>query len=155
MGRSHKGKIGGLSKSYVVMDDALHPGPQNVETFVVTVTLTSAQAAAGAIALTDALVGVEGRKVYVDSVKAKVNGAVAWATTANVFVEDTTGAAFVTIPVANLAANAFVSAATANNVLSALYTMEQGGAANAGLRVRGNANGTGSDLVLTLKGYIR
>lgn len=86
---------------------------------------------------------------------AKVNGAVAWATTTTCTIEDSAGNDLVVIPVAALTANAFVSDHTASLTYADRYALGTGGATDEGLRIVCDANGTGSDLVFVLSGNIQ
>lgn len=86
---------------------------------------------------------------------AYVNGGTDWATTATCVIEDTAGNDLVSIAVAALTANTFVDDGSANVTKAARYRLGTGGAADAGLQVSCNANGTGSDLVVVLSGSIQ
>lgn len=124
--------------------------------FVRTATITSAAAATAVNILPDAAVGST-RKVYVTGVFARVNGATLWATTATVKVQDTNSSAvdFVTYAVAALTANTSVFTHTSNVTLESAYLLGTGGTLGKGLQLKGNANGTGSPLVVTVTGYIK
>lgn len=121
--------------------------------FRVTGTLTSAAAATPITLLADAAVGV-GKKVYVQNVLAKVNGGTLWATTATVVVQDSAAVAGVTYAVAGLTANALLLLNTANVTVANPVALGTGFTAAKGLQLVGNANGTGSDLVVTVTGFI-
>jgi len=121
--------------------------------FRVTGTLTSAAAATPVVLLTDAQVGV-GRKVYITNFIENVNGATVWATTANVFVQDTAAVAAITTAVAGLTANATLTIGTANVTLATTVSQGAGLAAGKGIAIAGNANGTGSNLIVTVSGFI-
>ena len=122
--------------------------------FTRTATLTSAAAAAGVLIIADAEVPA-GKKVYVTSFYANVAGAAAWATTATVKIQDTgTPVDFVTFAVAGMTANAKLYMNTANVTDEVARIRMTGGTAAKGLRVIGNANGTGSNFIVTVIGYI-
>lgn len=121
--------------------------------FKATATLTSAAAAVAITVLADTAVPA-GKKVYVTNVFAKVNGATNWATTATVVLQDSAAVAGVTYAVAALTGNAFVGLTTANVTVAAPVSTGVGFTAAKGLQIVGNANGTGSDLVVTVTGFI-
>lgn len=124
--------------------------------FVATATITSAAAATAVTLVPDTAVPA-GKKVYVTGFHAKVNGATEWATTATVKIQDSNGTPveFATMAVAALTANALVFPATANITPAAAFTLGTGGTAAKGLVLKGDANGTGSDLVVTVTGFIK
>jgi hypothetical protein len=126
------------------------------EHFVVTATLTSAAAATAVSLIADSRVPA-GRKVYVSDYTATVNGATDWATTANVKIQDTEGTPvdFVTFTASELDGNEIHKPGTTGDALENAYKLGTGGTAAKGIRVVGNANGTGSDLVVTVQGVIR
>lgn len=117
-------------------------------------TLTSAAAATPVNCLADVDVP-DGQSAYLMGFHAKVNGGVLWAVTATCVIEDTSGNDFVTLPVAVLAANAFIDPGTALVVAEARYALSTGSADSKGLQISCDANGTGSDLVVTLYGVIK
>jgi len=121
-----------------------------------TCTLTSAAAATPVTCLSDADVPAM-KSAYLMGWHAKVNGATAWATTATVSIKDTGGLAvpFVTVAVAALTGNAFVDDGSANVTQNHAYALNQGSTADKGLVVVGDANGTGSSVVLTIYGVIK
>lgn len=124
-----------------------------------TCTITSAAAATPVNCLTDADVPLT-KSAHVMGWHAKVNGATAWATTASCYLADTSGAGgtgviFVTAAVAALTGNAFVGDHSANITQSAAYARNLGGTADYGLQIACDANGTGSDLVVTIYGVIK
>ena len=121
--------------------------------FVRTGTLTSAAAATAVSLIADNEVP-PGRKVLVTGFVAKVNGATPWATTATVKVADSAGTAFSTIAVAALTGNAEVNAASADVTSGAAFNLGTGGGVKRGLSIMGNANGTGSNLVVTVTGFL-
>lgn len=127
---------------------------ENVEYFCETVTITSAAAATAVTILSDARVG-PGRKVYLTGFLSKVHGSTVWATTATVTVQDSSAVAFITVAVAAMTANAVIGNLTANVTLGDAYVLGSGGTAGKGLQVVGDANGTGSDYVLTVHGVIK
>lgn len=119
-----------------------------------TCTITSAAAATPVVCLADADVPST-KKAYLLGWHAKVNGATAWATTATCTIRDTASTGFAQIAVAALTGNAYVEPTTANVTLLSAYSLNSGGMADLGLEVACNADGTGSDLVLTLFGVIK
>lgn len=127
---------------------------QDVIPFCVTGTLTSAAAATPVVILPDTSIPT-GKKVYVTGVRMKVNGATLWATTATVKVQDTSAVDFVTTTVAALTANAYVSETSANVTAENAMALGTGGTATKGLQIKGDANGTGSNLVVTVFGVIK
>lgn len=124
--------------------------------FVRTCTITSAAAATPITCLADASVP-SGKKAYLAGWHAKVSGATAWATTASCAVKDTSGAAtpFVTLAVAALTGNAFVADHSSSVTQEASYARNLGTAAGKGLVIVCDANGTGSDLVVTVYGVVK
>jgi len=120
-----------------------------------TVTITSAAAATAIPILTDAEVGT-GKKVYINQAIGNVNGATLWATTATVAIQDTAGApvAGVTYAVAGMTANATLYLNTANVTVAAPVSQGAGFTAGKGISLKGNANGTGSNFIVTVTGYI-
>lgn len=121
-----------------------------------TVTITSA-AAATAVEIIPSSDLEADEKIYLQGFIAKVNGGTLWATTATVKIQDNNGTPvdFVTIAVAALTGNAVVIPATANVTLEDAYAIGTGGTAGKGLQLKGNANGTGSDLKVTVWGVIK
>jgi hypothetical protein len=117
-------------------------------------TLTSAAAATPVVCLTDAEVP-SGKKAYVSAFTAKVNGATPWTTITSCFIEDTSGNAFVTVPVASLTSNAYVGPWSGALTLDNRLTLSTGGTTAKGLQIRCDVNGTGSDLVVTLVGVTK
>lgn len=124
--------------------------------FTATATITSAAAATAVTLIPDSAVP-PGKKVYVTGFVGKVNGATLWATTASVKIQDSNGTPvdYFTMLVAALTANAEVRPGTTNVTSEAAYNLGTGGTAAKGLRLKGNANGTGSSLVVTVTGYIK
>jgi autotransporter-associated beta strand protein len=118
-----------------------------------TVTITSAAAATAIPILTDAEVGV-GKKVYINQAIGNVAGATVWATTATVAIQDTADVAGITYAVAGMTANATLFPNTANVTLATVVSRGLGFTAGKGISVKGNANGTGSDYVVTVTGFI-
>jgi hypothetical protein len=118
--------------------------------------LTSAAAATAVVILSRenverlkalGVVAIEGLKFFVD-------GATAWATTATVVVKtiEDTPAAIATVAVAELTGNTVVQD-VADMTLTKLFV--NGLPAGAGMQVVGNANGTGSDLIVNVWGTIK
>lgn len=127
--------------------------------FTRTCTLTSAAAATPVVCLADASV-TGSKSAYLMGWHIKVHGATAWATTANCWIADTSGAGgtgliFVTAAVAALTGNAFVADHSANVTQGDAYALNSGSTATKGLQVACDANGTGSDLVVTVFGTIK
>ena len=140
-----------------IVTEAASGATENVEYFHETVTLTSAAAATPVNILPDARVG-SGRKPYLQGFVSRVNGATNWATTANIAIEGTGGTNFVTITVNAATTNGNVRAgffSNSNVVLDDPVANGTGGTAGEGLQVVGNANGTGSDLLVTVWGIIK
>jgi len=121
-----------------------------------TCTLTSAAAATPVTCLSDADVPAM-KSAYLMGWHAKVNGATAWATTATVSIKDTSGLStpFITMAVAALTGNAFVADGSANITQNDAYALNQGSTADKGLVIVGDANGTGSNVVVTIYGVIK
>ena len=124
--------------------------------FVRTATITSA-AAATAVSLVKDVEVPRGFKPYLTDFHAKVDGGTGWGTTATVKIQDTNGTPvdFVTMAIAALTSNAFVGKTTANVTAEAALAKNTGGTAGKGLQIKGNANGTGNDLVVTVVGYYK
>jgi hypothetical protein len=124
--------------------------------FVRTVTLPSATAATPVSVIADAEVPA-GYTPFVTDFLGRVNGTTAWATTATVKLQDTNGTPvdFATIAVAALTSQARLVKGTANVTLEDAMSLGTGGTASKGIQVKANANGTGSDLVLTVAGFYR
>ena len=122
--------------------------------FIRSCTITSAAAATPVTCLMDSAVPST-QKVYLMGWRAKVNGATPWATTATCSITDSGSISFASIAVAALTANAYIVDTTANVTLQTAYTLNTGGGADKGLQISCNANGTGSDLVVTVYGVIK
>lgn len=131
-------------------------GLYDAQYFTRTVTLTSAAAATAINLVADSEVEV-GKKIYVLDFIARINGATNWATVANVFLEDTNASPIipVTFPVAVLLANTTLFKSSAGITLAAALLLGTGCNDGNGLQIVGNANGTGSDLVITVTGVIK
>ena len=121
-----------------------------------TATITSAAAATAVSLLADSEVPT-GKKCYITGFIARVNGATNWGTTATVKIQDTNSSAvdFVTMAVAALTGNTTVFPHTSNVTLGSAILLGSGGTASKGLQLKGNANGTGSDLVVTVFGFFK
>ena len=121
--------------------------------FKKTVTLSSASAATPVHVLTAAEVGA-GKKAYVSQVFFSVDGGVDWATTATVSLQDTAGSPVVgcTVATSALTGNAMVQLADA--ALFAPIADGAGFTTAKGLDIVGDANGTGSNLLVTVFGCI-
>jgi len=129
-------------------------GAPTAATFFRTCTITSAAAATPVACLADADVPAAAA-ARLGKWHAYVNGGTGWSTTATCTIEDSAGNDLVTIAVAALTANTFVSDHSDNITQEARYRLGTGGAADAGLRVVCDANGTGSDLVFVLMGTVQ
>lgn len=122
-----------------------------------TATLTSAAAVTPVNIITDAQVGT-GKKFYPLGFLIRVNGTTVWATTANVKIQDTNGTPvdFATILVALLTSQARVGdEPKANLTLENAMANGTGGTSGKGVQVVGDANGTGSDIFVTVWGIVR
>lgn len=114
-----------------------------------TVTITSAAATTPQYFLTDDQVP-RGVRPYLMGFKAKVDGATNWATTATVKIQSNDGAVdFITFAVAGMTGNAKLVPGTANVTLEDAFIEELGGVTGKGVKLIGNANGTGSDFKVT------
>jgi hypothetical protein len=124
--------------------------------FTATATLTSAAAATPVSLLADAGVPA-GKKVYITGYYAKVSGATDWATTATVKIQDTNGTPvdFVTLTASALDGNEFHGPLSDSATIESAMALGTGGTAAKGVQVVGNANGTGSDLVVTIVGFVK
>lgn len=101
-----------------------------------------------------------GRKVYVTHFHFKVNGATAWSggTLTTVKIQDSNGTpvVFATVAVAALTANALLVLNTTNVTLGSAFSIGSGGTASKGLVLVGDNNaGAGSDLYLSISGFIK
>lgn len=135
--------------------DAVDAVKAAVYPFNVVATITSAAAATPVSLLADGAVPA-GKKVYLQGFVGHVNGGTNWATTATVKIQDTNGTPvdFVTMAVAALTGNAIVYPGTANITSESAFADGTGGTAAKGLQLVGNANGTGSDLIVRAWGVI-
>lgn len=115
--------------------------------------LTSAAAATPVPLLTDAEVGA-GKKAYVSKIYFSVDGETDWATTANVTLQDTEAVVGATAVVAGLVGNAMIDEGDTNVTLAAPVADGDGFTTAKGLDIAGDANGTGSDLIVTVFGCI-
>lgn len=125
-------------------------------TFTRTATITSAAASVAVSLISDAEVPA-GFTPYVTDFIGRVNGTTAWGTTATVKIQDTNGTPvdFVTFAVAALTSQARVYKGTANVTVENAMANGTGGTASKGLQLKGNANGTGSDLIVTVSGFYK
>ena len=123
--------------------------------FKKTATLTSAAAATPVHLLTAAEVGA-GKKAYISKMYFSVDGATAWGTTATVTVQDTAASPVVgaTVAVAGLTANAMIDEGNTNVTLAAPVADGAGFTTAKGIDIAANANGTGSNLLVTVFGCI-
>jgi hypothetical protein len=121
-----------------------------------TVTITSAAAATPISIVGDSEVP-SGYTFFLTGFVARVNGTTGWGTTSTVKIQDTNASAvdFVTFAVAGLTNQARLVPGTANVTLEDAYSLGTGGTASKGLQIVGNANGTGSDFVVTVHGYYK
>lgn len=118
-------------------------------------TLTSAAAATPVIIIADATVGA-GKKIYLQSFWITVNGGTDWATTSTLSIQDTSGVEFAQIPIAALTGNAQqMLAPSVGFTFRSPFLLGTGGTTGKGIQVVGNANGTGSDAVITIWGNVR
>lgn len=120
-----------------------------------TATITSAAAATAVSLIPDSMVGA-GEKCYLMGFIGRVNGTTVWGTTATVKIQDTNSSAvdFVTAAVAALTSQARIYPGTANVTSEDAYSLGTGGTAGKGLQLKGNANGTGSDFVVSVLVWI-
>jgi hypothetical protein len=139
-----------------VLDDTITPSNLTEIPFHRTATITSAACATPVNILATADVPT-GKKVYLQGFIAKVDGATAWGTTATVKIQDNNGTPvdFVTMAVSALTGNTVVTTGTANITAEDAFSEGTGGTATKGLQLKGNANGTGSDLKVTVWGVIK
>lgn len=121
--------------------------------FHVTGTITSAAAATAVNLIPDTDIP-DGKRIYLQGFMASVNGATNWATTATVTIEGTDGTDFAVMAVAALTGNAEVGPWSSNIIAASAYATGTGGTINKGLQLKGDANGTGSDLKVTVWGVI-
>lgn len=128
--------------------------PQTGATFFKTCTITSAAAATPVVCLSAADVPAS-LSAKLAKWHAYVNGGTGWGTTATCVIEDTSGNDLVSIAVAALTSNTFIADHSANVTQEARYRLGTGGAADAGLQISCNANGTGSDAVFVLSGSVQ
>lgn len=117
-------------------------------------TITSAAAATAVNLIADSEVP-DGKSVYLEGFMMRVNGTTVWGTTANLKIQDTSAVDFVTALVAALTSQARVVPGTANVTLEDAYSLGTGGTAGKGLQVKGDANGTGSNVVVQVWGVIK
>jgi hypothetical protein len=124
--------------------------------FSATATLTSAAAGTAVTLLADTAVPA-GKKVYITNYFAKVNGATDWTTTASITIQDTNGTpvVFVTLTASTLNGNEFHGPLSDSATIGSAMALGTGGTVAKGLVIKGNANGAGSNLVVTVTGFIR
>jgi hypothetical protein len=122
--------------------------------FTRTCTITSAAAATPVNCLADAAVPAAA-KVYLMGFHAYVNGATPWATTATCAIGDTVSVTYATVAVAAMTANAYITDTTANVTLGDAFQRNLGGTTAKGVQISCNANGTGSDFVVTVFGTMK
>lgn len=121
-----------------------------------TVTLTSAAAATPVAVFTDDEVGSV-NKFYLLGYVAKVDGATDWATTATVKVQDTNGTPvdFVTLTASALDGDEAHGPWSDSATLEDAFSEGTGGTTGKGVQIVGDANGTGSDLKVTVWGIVK
>lgn len=135
------------------LQNALNAG----KTFKKTAILTSAAATTAQTLLTD--LETEGGTVYITNIIAKVNGGTAWSggTFSKAVIQDNAGSPVeqASIAVAGLTGNALLFPSTANVTIGAGISLQSGATAGKGISLVGdNAAGAGSDLYVTIVGYI-
>jgi len=123
--------------------------------FTARAVLKSASCAIPVIVLSEELVEklkTDGQ-VFIEGIRGKVNGATDWGTTATITLETTATSpvTIATIATTGLDANVVVS--------THQFTYGAGlgdlNAAGKGVQVKGDANGTGSDLIVTIWGVVK
>lgn len=129
--------------------------------FNVSATLTSATAATAIQLLADLASlspALAARQVFLEGFLARVDGGTAWTTTTAVTIQDSAGTpnSLVTIPVANLTANATLGPWTSGITLQPTFVRGVGCAAGKGLKIVGDVNaGAGSNLIVQAWGVLR
>jgi len=93
------------------------------------------------------------KKLYIEGITVYVNGATTWATVANVTIQDTTGTDLLRIPVASLTPGAYLN--ITDTVPQPPVVNDAGGALGAGVQIRADVNGTGSDIKVVIHGVIK
>lgn len=141
---------GGIAPTNFTLAGAVQSGAS----FFKACTITSAAAATPVVCLSAADVPAS-LSARLATWHAYVNGGTGWGTTTSCVIEDTSGNDLVTIAVAAMTSNTFIDDGSANVTKEARYRLGTGGASDAGLQISCNANGTGSDLVVTLSGSIQ
>jgi uncharacterized protein YfiM (DUF2279 family) len=119
-------------------------------------TITSAAAATPVNCLAEADV-VSGKKVHITGFLARVNGATAWATTATCALQDTAASpiAQATFAVAGMTGNSTQTISERTNItLAAGVLVGTGATASKGIDLACDANGTGSNFVVQVWGYM-
>jgi len=119
--------------------------------FKATATLTSTAGATEVVLLADAKVPAE-KKVYLHSIFASVDGETEWTGVIEVLVKDSADVEGASFAVADLIANANLTIADAT--LADPIAQGAGFTAEKGLEIVADANGTGSNLIVTVFGYI-
>lgn len=121
-----------------------------------TVTITSAAVETAVDIFTDDEIGA-GYKFHPLGYIAKVDGATDWATTTEVKVQDTNGTpvVLVTLDASTLDGNEVHGPWSDSATLGDAFTEGTGATAGKGVRIVGDANGTGSDLKFTLWGIVK
>lgn len=124
--------------------------------FSATATLTSAAAATPVAVLADVAVGA-GKKVYITGFVASVNGSTEWGTATKVTLQDSNGAPveFFELAAASLIANAELRPGSEGVTAGAAYLLGTGGTTAKGLELVADDDGTGSNLVVTVWGFIK
>ena len=119
--------------------------------FMATATLESNAADVAVELLEDAAVPT-GKKVYIHQIIATVDGATEWGTVTKVTVQDSSAVGGAEFAVADLEANAVLTLGDAT--LLAPIAKHAGFTAKKGIEVVADKAGTGSDLIVTVYGYI-
>lgn len=158
MGNTGHNSPEGRRKHLVVTEGRTTNVDEPIELVMESATLTSAAAATAVNIIPDARVGT-GRKFYMTGYISRVNGATNWATTANIKIQDTNGTPvdFITIAVNAASTNGNIRTVPGNAqvTLENAFANGTGGTAGKGIQVKGDANGTGSDMIVTVFGYIK
>lgn len=124
--------------------------------FTRTCTITSAAGATAVPCLTAADVP-SNTTAHIVNFVATVNGSTAFGTIANCYIKDTASSpvTMVTIAASALTANAIVTEGTTGVTLGTPVSLGTGATAAKGLSIVCNATGTGSNLVVTINGYLK
>lgn len=150
------GHYAGGRRKHSIVTEGKTGSQDPVEFFYETVTLTSAAAATAVNIVPDARVGT-GRKAYPMGYVSRVDGATNWATTASIKIQDTSAVDFFTITVNAATTNGNIETVPgmSNIAMDDAFAEGAGGTSGKGIQVVGNANGTGSDMKVTVWGIIK